>query len=605
MAAPPNEVLAAILESSSTVTRRIEIFESDGVTRFAPTQGTDLRLIDGGVSVDYGRAERRSIDLTLDNADGVLAHNPDGFWYDKIIKAYRGIQYFREMDVPRVLVIDDQLGGERLKTIYRNAGYTDVTYNLSASVLADFNGYDIIVSDMDTSTLTGPRYTLLKEAYDVGYGVITIGANTGASNLPFMISTTVNKSTDDAWYINPYPFDNPLNNGWTTEHQGTTAESWYDLGGDWTDSPDWFGQPTAPVYGKIPTVLTGSAAPAAQWVYGATTYPVIYATDEASGGRWVHFSYPFFGQQAQLLHKGALDWIHNFASVAYWEVALGVFMIDQIKEKHFPTSIQVTGRDQTKACLLAKLSKATGWDVGTSVRSIVLAMLDRSGITTYNVPTTINETLGTAVFYPKGTECWKVISEVCTVFNYEVFFDGDGVFQMRKFRDPLLSPSTMVLRADSQGNLVKYDKSSSDTEIFNKIIATGTSDNGTNNDILVYAELANTEPSSPTRLKVPGVPGGMSERTKLYESAMFTSNQQAMDYCVRWMKILALEEYALDFESLVFAWLEAGDIVEFIDPDEETSEFPTRFLLSGLNIPLSLGPMSGSAKRVTVVGSAA
>lgn len=606
MAAPTSEAIAAILESSSVITRRVEILESDAITPFAPTQNSALRLIEGAVTVDYGRAERRAMDLTLDNADGLLNHDPDGFWYDKIIKVYRGVEYLRPRAIPRVLVIDDATSEQRLRLILGELGFSDVTYNLSASTLAHFEGYDIIASDNETGTMTGPRATLLKAAYDAGRAVLTIGNETTSTQLPHMIAATDDKTGDEPWRVSPYVLDNPLATGWTTETAGGLGGSWMDLGDDWLESPDWFGEPDDPVYGELPLVLAGTTRPAGIWVLGSQTYYTAIYDSNAVGGRWVHFQY---GQepkaQMKRLYGAAVTWLQNWQARGSWESCIGVFMIDKIDEDNFPSKIKVVGRDLTKACLLAKISKATGWAEGTRIRNIVIAMLTKSGITAYNVPSSISETLETMVVYAKNTECWKIIKEVCDAHNYECYFDADGVFQMREYQDPVLSPATMVFRADEDGNLVRYKKSSNDTRIFNKIVATGVADSAQANDLLVYAELSNTEPSSPTRIKVPGVPGGMSERTFPYESVMFTTNAKALAYCRRAIKILALEEYSLDFDSLVFSWLEGGDVVEFLDPDDATSVFPKRFLLTNLSIPLTLGPMSGSAKRVSVVGSAA
>ena len=87
------ETVSAAIESSTTrVTRRIEIYESDGATLWTEV-GDAERLIDGSVTVDYDRDERRAFDLTLDNSDGLLRHDPyNGLWYDKIIKVYRGVR---------------------------------------------------------------------------------------------------------------------------------------------------------------------------------------------------------------------------------------------------------------------------------------------------------------------------------------------------------------------------------------------------------------------------------------------------------------------------------------------------------------------------------
>lgn len=88
---PPPAAQAAIASGISIITRRVEIYESDGLT---PWGDGKSRLVDGAISLDYSRDERRTLDLSLYNGDGALEPNDyRGFWYDKIIKTYRGVRY--------------------------------------------------------------------------------------------------------------------------------------------------------------------------------------------------------------------------------------------------------------------------------------------------------------------------------------------------------------------------------------------------------------------------------------------------------------------------------------------------------------------------------
>lgn len=92
---PPAEAIAEINSGLTVVTRRAEIYLSDGSTPWTPSRGTvGTRLIGGTVNLDYGRSERRTLDMSLDNSDGLLSiATNEGFWYNKIIKVYRGVSY--------------------------------------------------------------------------------------------------------------------------------------------------------------------------------------------------------------------------------------------------------------------------------------------------------------------------------------------------------------------------------------------------------------------------------------------------------------------------------------------------------------------------------
>lgn len=84
----PDELYDAAFGPVGRIYRRVDIYDSDAETLWmggAP-------VIDGSVSVDMTRTERRTVDLTLDNEDFSLSSTPRGFWYSKIIKVWRGVE---------------------------------------------------------------------------------------------------------------------------------------------------------------------------------------------------------------------------------------------------------------------------------------------------------------------------------------------------------------------------------------------------------------------------------------------------------------------------------------------------------------------------------
>jgi hypothetical protein len=87
---PPDSVIRAINAATTRIDGRVEIYEQDAVTRWASDKLR--RLVDGSISVDYTRDERRTADITLDNSDGVLLNAPGYFWYDKVIKVFKRVR---------------------------------------------------------------------------------------------------------------------------------------------------------------------------------------------------------------------------------------------------------------------------------------------------------------------------------------------------------------------------------------------------------------------------------------------------------------------------------------------------------------------------------
>ena len=102
---PPSSVVAAIEAGEAEITRRVELYESDGTTRYYPGDSDEQRLIDGSITVDYGRDERRGFDMQLDNQDNALRPDPnDVLWYDKIIKPFKGAIVNGLLIQPKILI---------------------------------------------------------------------------------------------------------------------------------------------------------------------------------------------------------------------------------------------------------------------------------------------------------------------------------------------------------------------------------------------------------------------------------------------------------------------------------------------------------------------
>ncbi len=179
-------------------------------------------------------------------------------------------------------------------------------------------------------------------------------------------------------------------------------------------------------------------------------------------------------------------------------------------------------------------------------------------------------------------------------FNYERFFDNEGNFVVRQFLDPSTSPVTWVFGTGADGNLVTFNKSINDSRIFNHVVVNASPSDG---DVLPYfGEAEVTDPTSPTHRDRIG------DRVLPIDADWLDSDQACADLATERLKVTALESYELSFESIYYPWLEAGEIIQINDPDALDFE-PDRFLFDSISYPLALGPMSGTGKRVTFVGS--
>lgn len=279
-----------------------------------------------------------------------------------------------------------------------------------------------------------------------------------------------------------------------------------------------------------------------------------------------------------------------------WEVQVGEFMIDRIDEDRFPSAVKVTGRDYAKKCLNTKLTQSLTFPAGTAVEKIIQALAANAGITKFNLPVTNRAYGGTTVF-ARGTERWRVMKDIADTIGYEVYFDATGRLTMQPYPDPTTSPLVWTFSpGEPDGSLIDYKRSSNDSSIFNHITVQGATIEAGGVSTTIFAEAKNENPESPTRISRIG------DRTKPYESDYLTTVEEAQHMADTMLSVNSLEEYDISFSSLILPWLDASQIVGVVEEDDDPY-IPKRFLLNNFTLPLGLGAMSGTAKRVTIVGS--
>lgn len=566
------DVVAAILAGSSRITRRLEICESDGITIWMPSSETP-RMIDGTVTVDYSRPERRAVDLTLDNSDGVLVHKPDAFWYDKVLKVFRGVEFPNLRRQPSILIIDENGSFLAVAPLFRTLGFVDVTVNTTVTTVDQLYGYDIIVSNAHTGATT--KGQLLADAYAQGYQIMTMGLASTETQIP-LIAATVAKSDGATWTVNRYTgADNYLKDSWTDFSMATVVNT-----------------------GRHITAITANTKIVGTWTNAGNAGYTALLQENPRGSRWFHFQpppWPTNNTSFRILFKNAVTWLYGYNDLRKYEVQVGEFMIDQINEESFPRTIQVTGRDYTKKLLRSKFSNSLSFSAGLGLDYVVRAVASNAGINKF-VSGAAGIVVDSEVTFARADERWKAISDICIAAGVEVFFNAEGYLVTRPFQDPVTSPATISLAVGNpDGNLVSYSKSSNDSRIRNRVIVTGEDAETLGAGVFFQAIAENNEPTSPTRVEKLG------PIDEFYTSAFLTSDAQCAQTAQNFLSVMALEEFVLDFSSLVFPWIEAGDIAEFHDPTE--ADFPVRFLMTNFNIPLGLSAMSGTAKRVSIVGA--
>ncbi len=282
-----------------------------------------------------------------------------------------------------------------------------------------------------------------------------------------------------------------------------------------------------------------------------------------------------------------------------WVAQLGEFMIDQITRPRFPNNLAVTCRDFSKALIQDKFANTISFAAGTNVGTIIEAIASNGGIVKFDFVTVTN-TLTSPVVFERGTERWTAITKLAEMISHEVFFSRTGYLVLRPYVDPLTAPVSFTFRHGvPTANLVDFSKSTNDTRVFNDVVVYG---DGPSNP-LVFGQAENTAPTSPTRIYGSnGINTGLSRRTYTRASQVIQTNTEAQALAEAILAVSALEQYDMSLSSFVIPWLEAGEAVEVETTEADVGD-PTRFLLTNFSIPLELGNMDGSAKRVTIVGA--
>lgn len=265
---------------------------------------------------------------------------------------------------------------------------------------------------------------------------------------------------------------------------------------------------------------------------------------------------------------------------------LGEFMVDQIREQNYPSTVQIMGRDYTKKCTNSKFEFATTFAQGLSLEVVIKDIASNAGITKFIFPGE-DKQLEREFMFEAGTERWTAIVELATNYGYELFFDAQGYLVMREPRDPVTDASVWRFETEASdvGSVVSWVKVSKDTRLYNHVVVVGEKDGVP----VAWAEAKNEDPGSPSRI------ARIGDRLYRYTSAFISTDEQAQDVADKFLRVHALEEWTLDLAVLVFPWLEAGEVVEF------NQDGVTRWRMSSFNVPFGLEAMGINARRVEVV----
>lgn len=571
------DVIAAILAGTTIVTRRVEFYESDGKTLWVDDEGNPYQanVIDGSIGLSASGDARRSLDLTLDNSDRRIKHDPDnGLWYDKIIKVFRGIQFAPLNKFPKFAIINETAADtDSLDRYLTRLGFSDFTF-LTNPTLADVVNFDIIAAWSATGDLSIATASLLAQAYGAGKNIFTATPWATSTTVP-LISSTSTRSATGTSKVSAAPYDTPFAPSLASYSINNAANE------------------------KQITGIRSTARIAAKDSTSGNTVAVF--EESSAGARWFHYHLSISrstipsGQNTTIARQNlflisAINWLFNYNPELCWETQVGTFMIDKIATPNFPHQIQITGRDYAKKLDLYKFPEAYLYPAGTDIADVFAGILYLAGLSSSKLDAG-GQTLNEDLTCDQGSSALEAFNTMAQTYDLDFHHDPYGSFILSPVADPATSPATMTIKTGNpDGNLVTYAKGSDDSELYNWIVVPGEDGDGN-----AYYGEAKQPDGTTTSFDRVGI------RVFIMPTIQATSDDDCAKYAKRVLAKRALEAFQIDFSALVFPWLEVDTIVEFVDPDADVDSFPDRLLLTDGSIPLGLGPMTGTGKRVAIV----
>lgn len=291
-------------------------------------------------------------------------------------------------------------------------------------------------------------------------------------------------------------------------------------------------------------------------------------------------------------------------SAGSWEMQLGVFMVDKIDENRRDRKIAASCRDLTKLMLNAKLTLPVLYPAGTPVYDIIFTQATLSGVHNMLLPWNSEEspTLAADTSFDVDTPRFNIVKTIADAHAQEVFFDSFGYLVVREYQDPFLMPTVFDFRyGGTTGNVVSFTRSADDSELFNHVSVIGEREG----NLPIFVDKKVTYPLSPVHESKIG-----DRVAPAYRSSLIPTEERAHRIAERLLYTASLQQYAIDLESIPVPWIEAGDVIGFIDPVDDSlptkqgvdyGRGPTKWFLQSFDIPLGLGSMSIKAARLEVI----
>lgn len=273
-------------------------------------------------------------------------------------------------------------------------------------------------------------------------------------------------------------------------------------------------------------------------------------------------------------------------------IRLGVYRIESPRPRSSAQGLElhVAGYDRSKRISDARFEAPFQIEQGENYADAILRVLqDAWPEMPYSFAST---TLTTPqLFAEEQGDRWAFAQEMATSIGMSLYFDGDGVCQLRPAGSSSSSPVVRLTEGEG-GVLLEAERDWTREGTYNRVIATG---ENTGEDAPARGVATDDNPLSPTYYY-----GPFGKVPRFYVSQFITTDAQALDAAHAILNSELGTTQQVSFGALVDPRLEPDDVVQITRDALELDEI---HVIDSLTIPLDVaGAMTGRTRAVVVSG---
>lgn len=275
-------------------------------------------------------------------------------------------------------------------------------------------------------------------------------------------------------------------------------------------------------------------------------------------------------------------------------VPLGVFVMDADLEEAEDGTVTVSAGDRSRRISRARWTDPYVVPAGTAVGEALADLLRACwpGCPVGSTLQAADKTTGAKLAYLDGADSdpWKDARDLAASAGLDLYFDGDGVAQVRDTPDPESDPVCWTYHSGDEAVVLGRTRTAVLTKLYNGVVVTA---EGSGVATPRRGEAWDEDPNSPTYAY-----GPMGRVPRFYSSPLLTT-QAEVDSAAQTM----LARVKRPIEQASFSLLpnpahEAFDVVEFVDADGVSS----RFMFDVVSVPLdSSGALTATARETMVI----